>query len=292
MRRDVRLLIALVVVADGCGDWIFPDRAQFELSKILNKNCGDTPYTDRLKPENGRMFENPWLALLRHPEEEEYFCQGTLITNRHVLTTVVCTHSTVVDETIVILGEYDSQSAKQICNGEMCNDVTIMERLPRKLITHPNFQKDTYEADVALIMLNRNVIYTNNVKPICLPLTPVIPARIHDPITYNALWTVENNAPKQVQIKYIPQKECQKILGNAIELHNGQICAQYAKRIETRLIAGSGSPLLIEHQDRAFQLGILSIGVFNATYLDPYLYVNISSYVNWIHETLTNEYKP
>lgn len=70
----------------------------FELSQVLNKNCGTTPYSDRLKPEDGRIFENPWLVLLRHPEEQESFCQGTLISESHVLTTAICTEAIVPNE--------------------------------------------------------------------------------------------------------------------------------------------------------------------------------------------------
>lgn len=77
----------------------FPDVAQLELSDVLNKNCGNTPYgEDRDRPLEGRLQESPWLVLFYFPEEQVNFCHGTLITTKHVLTTAVCASNIVPDE--------------------------------------------------------------------------------------------------------------------------------------------------------------------------------------------------
>ncbi|XP_050079478.1 serine protease grass-like, partial [Anopheles maculipalpis] len=265
---------------------IFPDEVQFDLSEVLNKNCGYSPYTDRSKPEDGRILENPWLVLFRHPEEREWFCQGTLITERHVLTTAICTEAIVPNETIIVLGEYDRSSDPDCESENVCNSASIIERLPHNILVHPDFLNNTYENDIAVITLNRKIIYNKNVMPICLPLTPIIPSLIHAPIAYNTLWTAEHNVPKQIRMQYIAQNKCQERMRHLLLLHEGQICAQYAKRVDIKITSGSGSPLLLEYHDRTFQFGILSIGLPDATYLEPYVYVNISTHIKWIHDTL------
>uniref|UniRef100_A0A182JDL8 Uncharacterized protein n=1 Tax=Anopheles atroparvus TaxID=41427 RepID=A0A182JDL8_ANOAO len=128
-----------------------------------------------------------------------------------------------------------------------------------------------------------------SIQPICLPLTPIIPSRIHEPIAYNTLWPFEAVRPKQIQMKYVPHAACEQFTKNQLTLHEGQICAKYRYPIATRLVAGSGSPLLVEHFDLTFLLGILSIGLPNATYIEPYVYVNISTHVKWIHDTILSD---
>uniref|UniRef100_A0A4Y0BU90 Peptidase S1 domain-containing protein n=1 Tax=Anopheles funestus TaxID=62324 RepID=A0A4Y0BU90_ANOFN len=292
MKMSVNLgsLVVICFMVIVRGDWLFPDEVQFNISEKLNKNCGHTPYADRIKPEDGRIFENPWMVLFRHPEEQEWFCQGTLITDRRVLTTAICAEAIIVNETIIILGEYERTVGPDCETDNDCKVEPIIERLPHSVIIHPGFQNDTYENDIALVTLNRKINYSNNVMPVCLPLTPIIASMIHDPIVYNTLWTDENRVPKQIRMEYIPQDKCQSRMRDLLVLQEGQICAQYAKRMDVQISSGSGSPLMIENHDRMFQIGILSIGLPDPTNL-PYVYVNISTHIKWIHDTLDDGFK-
>lgn len=280
--------IFLVLILAVQGDWIFPDKVQFDLSEVLNKRCGETPYTERLKPENGRIFENPWLIMFRHPEENDGFCHGTLLTERHVLTTAICTETIVLNETIAVLGEYERNRDLDCDSNGNCTD-PIMELTIGNYIAHPGFKGSSFEYDIALVVLNANVTYSNSIQPICLPLTPIIASSVHIPVQYDVLWPEEGALPKQIPMKYVPHAICEKFTANLLILHEGQICAKYERQMATRLMNGSGSPLLVEFHDRIFQLGILSIGLANATYRDPYVYVNITTHANWIHNTILND---
>uniref|UniRef100_A0A8W7PD25 Peptidase S1 domain-containing protein n=1 Tax=Anopheles coluzzii TaxID=1518534 RepID=A0A8W7PD25_ANOCL len=256
MNRYVRGFVIFCFIVLVRGNWFFPDKVHFELSQVLNKNCGTTPYSDRLKPEDGRIFENPWLVLLRHPEEQESFCQGTLISESHVLTTAICTEAIVPNETIITLGEYKRTTDPDCFEANLCNVPPIIELLAQKKIVHPDFQNDTYENDIAVVTMNERITYTNSSVP----------------TVYNTLWTVEHKVPKQIHMKYIAQNECQQRMRGLILLQEGQICAQYVKPMELSFIGGSGSPLLIEYHSRTFQFGILSIGLPDATNTEPYIY--------------------
>uniref|UniRef100_A0A182NE11 Peptidase S1 domain-containing protein n=1 Tax=Anopheles dirus TaxID=7168 RepID=A0A182NE11_9DIPT len=268
---------------------LFPDEVQFDMSDVLNKNCGDSPYNDRFKPENGRFFENPWLVLFRHPEEQDPFCQGTIITNHHVLTTAICTETIEVNITIVVLGEYNRATDPDCSNSDECQEPRVTELLARRIIVNPKFLNDTYENDIALVTLSQRINYSNSIKPICLPLTPIIASWIHVPIAYNTLWTVEHSVPQQIKMKYIEHDTCKSQMQDMLLLHEEQICARYAIQSGSSLVGGSGSPLLVEHHDRAFQFGILSIGLPDAGFLDPFVYVNVSSHVKWIHDAIAHD---
>uniref|UniRef100_A0A2M4DMC6 Putative clip-domain serine protease n=1 Tax=Anopheles darlingi TaxID=43151 RepID=A0A2M4DMC6_ANODA len=280
--RGVICLLALATSVHGM--WIFPDALHLDSSDVLNKNCGESPYTDWHKPEDAREFENPWLAVFRHPEEQVPFCHGTLITEQHVLTTAICTEAFTINETIVVLGDYD-QSVNPDCNSAGICASTI-ERVVKDVIKHPKFIGESYQYDLAIVLLQRPVIYRNNIKPICIPLIPIIPSSVHLPKVYNALWTDSSSRPKQIMMDYISLDQCRDLTQNQLVLHQEQMCAKYARQSPIKLNGGAGSPLLAEHHDRSFQLGILSIGMPDGDYSMPYVYLNITAHISWLHDTV------
>ncbi|XP_052866360.1 serine protease 7-like isoform X2 [Anopheles cruzii] len=264
------LAVCLVLyLRSAYGNWVFPDKVHLEFSDVLNKNCGDTSFTDREKPNEGRPFENPWLILFRHPEEKEPFCQGTLITSQHVLTSAICTEGIVINETKVVVGEYDRLVNPECYKESGCSSMTELGALNK--IVHPNFINESYEYDIALVTLSEKLNYSNSVKPICLPLIPIIPSSVHTPMAYNALWPEKSVRPKQIRMGYIPHRECRKFTQDLLALHEGQICAQMKYPEKISLIGGSGSPLLTEFHDRSFQFGILSIGMPDARSAKPFV---------------------
>ncbi|XP_058173166.1 uncharacterized protein LOC131288083 isoform X2 [Anopheles ziemanni] len=76
--RIIFVYTFFMAVLSISGQWVFPDKLHTELSNSFNKNCGEMPYSVRNRPTFARMFENPWLVLLRHPEESLHFCHGML----------------------------------------------------------------------------------------------------------------------------------------------------------------------------------------------------------------------
>ncbi|XP_050085090.1 transmembrane protease serine 11D-like [Anopheles aquasalis] len=200
------VICLLALAASVHGMWIFPDALHLDASDVLNKNCGESPYTDWEKPEDAREFENPWLAVFRHPEDQLPFCHGTLITEQHVLTTAICTESFTINDTIVVLGEYD-QSVNPDCNSAG-NCASTIERVVKGVIKHPKFVNDSYQYDIAIVLLQRPVIYRKNIKPICLPLIPIVASSVHLPKVYNAMWTESSSRPKQIMMKYISLDQC------------------------------------------------------------------------------------
>uniref|UniRef100_A0A2M4BUP5 Putative clip-domain serine protease n=2 Tax=Anopheles marajoara TaxID=58244 RepID=A0A2M4BUP5_9DIPT len=278
-------VICLLALATSVhGMWIFPDALHLDSTDVLNKNCGESPYTDWEKPEDAREYENPWLTVFRHPEEQVPFCHGTLITEQHVLTTAICAESCTINDTIVVLGDYD-QSVNPDCNSAGNCALTI-ERVVKDVIKHPKFVNDSYQYDIAIVLLQRPVIYRKNIKPICLPLIPIIPSSVHLPKVYNAMWTESSSRPKQIMMSYMSLDRCRDLVQNQLELHEEQMCASYARPSLTKLNGGAGSPLLAEYHDRSFQLGILSIGMPDGDYRMPYVYLNITAHISWLHDTV------
>ncbi|XP_053681714.1 serine protease grass-like [Sabethes cyaneus] len=278
------LLLCVMVSFSWAQMFHFPDKAQLELSDVLNKECGCTDYSDRDRPPEGRLQESPWLALFYYPDETVHFCHGTLITPAHILTTAVCASNVVVNSTDVILGEYDF-SVEQDCEGVKCAD-PVQKRLAQKILIHEGFDQETFENDIAVVVI-REVMISESIKPICLPLIKFEIGSVNQPNVYNTLWTTLPR-PQQHWMHYVELNECRQLIGDKINLNDGQICARSFNNRSIELAGGAGSALEVEYHHRMYQVAMLSIGIVDSKPGTPYIYVDIPKYVKWIHDTVKN----
>lgn len=263
----------------------FPDAVQLNMSDVLNKDCGTTQYEDRERPVEGRLEESPWLALLYYPDEKSNYCHGTLITPSHILTTAVCASNSLLNETMVVLGEYDV-STEIDCTGIHCAD-PVQRRKLSKIIVHDGYDSATFENDIAVLVLDQDVLISNSIRPICLPLIKFEVGEVNQPNVYNTLWATLPR-PQQYWMRYVTLEECEQRIGHRINLVQGQICASsyYSKPIE--LAGGAGSALEVEYHNRMYQVGTLSVGLLDAEPGTPFVYVDVPKYIKWIHDTVKN----
>ncbi|XP_058451270.1 serine protease grass-like isoform X2 [Malaya genurostris] len=261
----------------------FPDKAQLELSDVLNKDCGSTEYEDRDRPAERRLQESPWLVLFYYPDESVHFCHGTLITRTHILTTAVCASNIAVNETSVVLGEYDL-ATDQDCEGVKCSD-PVQRRSVEKVIIHDGYNQDTFLHDIAIIVIDREVLLSDSIKPICLPLIKFEIGTVNQPNVYNSLWTTMQR-PQQYWMRYVELDDCRQLVGHKINLNEGQICARSYNNKTIEMTGGAGSALEVEYHSRMYQVAMLSIGILESEPGTPFIYVDIPKYVQWIHDTV------
>ncbi|XP_052867213.1 chymotrypsin-like protease CTRL-1 [Anopheles cruzii] len=287
MRTDICMMFVAMLGANA--QLLFPDELHAALSKTINKNCGEMPYSVHRRTKFGRIYENPWLVLLRHPQDGLHFCHGTLITNQFVLTTAVCSGpiltngmATTEDRpTEIVLGEYDLNHKSDCAVDKNCSLAATTLSVD-KVIIHPNFSSSSYENDIALLVLNDSIQLSNNVRPICLPLFPLVKdSDDHVLNIYNVLWSA-NNRPSQVWMRYVPFANCKEQLRNWTTVTTGQMCARIHNNSRINMLGGAGSALQVDFHERVYQIGILSIGFSNTASNNPYVYVDISKYTTWI----------
>ncbi|KAL7037250.1 hypothetical protein ACKWTF_009134 [Chironomus riparius] len=142
-------------------------------SMILNRNrkssstCGQ-PQSRQGHHLGGRRTGQgsfPWNAALII--NENYFCGGTLISNKEVVTAAHCIQPKKSEDQLlpqnitVVLGHYDLSKLNE--NGRI--------QVPVKNIRlHPDWNPfvEAYDADIAILELDQDVEFTNFIKPICL----------------------------------------------------------------------------------------------------------------------------
>jgi len=101
------------------------------------------------------------LQLRRNPEGKiTYLCGGSLITRRHVLSAAHCIVR--ADLASVRLGEHNLVSEE---DGAEPEDFFVEER-----IIHAEYHPTTFDNDIGLIKLDRDVVFRETISPVCLPL--------------------------------------------------------------------------------------------------------------------------
>jgi len=113
--------------------------------------------------------EWPFVAALYSTDRSEFFCGGTLISNRHVLTAAHCIQSKgsskklKANKVTVRLGAFNLKTENEV--GSLKQEVNAIH-------IHPNWNREGDNvnlSDLAILVLKENVTFTHYIRQICLP---------------------------------------------------------------------------------------------------------------------------
>lgn len=148
----------------------------FEIKRTV-QNLKQKPYTNypcyTIAPSGGRrafIKEFPHMAVLGYQLNNSisWKCGGSLISERFILTAAHCVISKDIGPVkFVKLGTLNLLYEKNYGCPESFN---VIERIP-----HPNYKSSSYYNDIALLKLDRQVIFNPHIRPACLPSSPKIP---------------------------------------------------------------------------------------------------------------------
>ncbi|KAA0203570.1 hypothetical protein HAZT_HAZT007334 [Hyalella azteca] len=151
---------------------------------LLPSDCGLTAQPDRIVGgEDAYVGGWPWIAMLygspTPSSDKLFFCGGSLITSRYVLTAAHCIYRGDVSTIdLVRLGEHTVSRDIDCENNDFGQQRCAphpQDIRPESAVLHPNYDRPGCLRcnDIALIRLSANARLNEFVRPVCLPINPV-----------------------------------------------------------------------------------------------------------------------
>ncbi|XP_060663484.1 serine protease easter isoform X1 [Drosophila nasuta] len=281
-------------------------------------NCGTSFAFKVYGGNNTGLNEFPWTTLLEYTVQAtgqtQRICGASFIAGRWLLTAAHCVHQSFLGSGRKLsgarLGEWN-QTSNPDCitnwNGRReCAPPFIQASFDRTII-HPQFELENWTNDIALLRLTSAVDWSQHhpLEPVCLPPSSGAGgAAGSDQLEGSAVdvsgWglTEKNNEPSAVKRKAVllvqSQSQCQATYRNeGYSIIDSQICASGGRNVDS-CSGDSGGPLTLETYtaDRnlyVYQAGIVSYGKKRCGQANfPGVYTRVSSFMDWIEQTIRN----
>jgi len=244
---------------------------------------------------NGKWL---WIALFGRRAADgslgDWFCGGTLISARYVLTAAHCLRPGQEGSVDVRLGDL------RLSNP---TDTDHQDRGVAEIIRHPDYRGK--QNDIALVRLDRPAELNTAVRPLCLPQQDQLVAT--ETFVEMAGWGrvgFDGQQPdvlQQVSLVVTDPETCEQAFRNAPQFeqnfpggfNNSKVCAGSRDAVARDACPGdSGGPLMWSRGQTSYRLsiyelvGVVSTGIGCGNPDFPGIYTRVSSYVDWINSNM------
>ncbi|KAH8312549.1 hypothetical protein KR044_011360, partial [Drosophila immigrans] len=253
--------------------------------------CGQQEYsTGRIvggvEAPNGQW---PWMAaiFLHGPKRTEFWCGGSLIGTKYILTAAHCTRDSrqkpfAARQFTVRLGDIDLST-----DAEPSDPVTFAVKEVR---THERFSRIGFYNDIAILVLDKPVRKSKYVIPVCLPRAGRMPPKDRLPgrrATVVGWGTTyyggkESTSQRQAELPIWRNEDCDRSYFQPI--NENFICAGYSDGGVDACQGDSGGPLMMRYDSHWVQLGVVSFGNKCGEPGYPGVYTRVTEYLDWIRD--------
>lgn len=276
-------------------------KAPFIVNPNKNFQCGVTDYLEStglvIRGNKAARGQFPWLAAYYHNSRYEtgFICGGSIISNKLVLTAAHCIQSKKdsrkrkAEEAIFFLGKYNIETL----NG----DGYFVSSGVSQFIVHPqwDFKSDSYDADLALAVMVRNIEFSRYIRPICVWSST---RSYHDLIgKYGTIagWgktqhveSAVSDIPKWAYVPVVDYSTCIRSRSEFRELTSPRtFCAGRRTQDIGPCNGDSGGGFIVQYGKTWYLRGIISSSLFNketqsCDTLNYAVFTDVAQFSEWI----------
>ncbi|KFV19177.1 Transmembrane protease serine 2, partial [Tauraco erythrolophus] len=238
--------------------------------KVMNRIVGGS---------GAALGQWPWQVSLH--VQGTHVCGGSIITHQWIVTAAHC-----------VEGQLSDPNSWRVYAGILNQNEMLLQNGYRvqKIISHPDYDTDSKDYDIALMKLQTVLSFSDTVQPICLP-NPGMMFQSNQQCWISG-WGAEISGGKTSNtLNYAMVRLIENSVCNSLNVYSGMIlptmvCAGYLSGGIDSCQGDSGGPLVTNKSSVWWLVGDTSWGTGCASPNRPGVYGNVTVFTDWIYKNM------